>query len=96
MIRIRVKDEATRRWVDVPNGPFPVTREQLDEARRQFRAEWVAANADANPLAGIRLSPQTTARDILKKVAPHISDFDRGMIGFAVSNPKIAVEDAGE
>ena len=75
----------------MPNGPFPITREQLDEARRQYKAEW---DACSDPLSGIKMSPQTAARDILKNVAPKLSDFDKGMIGFAVSNDRVKVEEA--
>lgn len=74
----------------VPNGPFPITQQQLDEARRRYREEW-AATPD---LTGVRVSPQTTARAILREVVPGISDFDAGMIGFAVSADKVRTESA--
>jgi hypothetical protein len=92
VIRIDVFDQARRRWTNVPNGPFPITREQLDEARRRYRAEW-----DVCPdLSGVKVAPQTTARAILKDVAPALSDFDAGMIGFAVSNDRVRVYDYKE
>jgi hypothetical protein len=72
----------------VPNGPFPITPAQLAEARRLYREEW-----NRTPdLTGVRVSPQTTARAILRDVVPGISDFDAGMIGFAVSADRVRVE----
>lgn len=94
MLRIYVLDKQyyrRGRWTEVPNGPFPITLAQLDEARQLYKAEW---DACMDPLSGIKQSPQTAARDILKQVAPYLSDFDRGMIGFAVSNDKIRTEPA--
>jgi hypothetical protein len=88
MLRIHVFDSTKRRWVEIPNGPFPITPEQMNEARRRYTEEW---NRCA-PLEGVRMSPQTTARDILKDVAPHLNDFDRGMLGFAVSNNRVQYE----
>lgn len=91
MIRITVFDQTRRRWVDIPNGPFPITTEQLAEARRLYQAEW---DACTDPLAGVKMSPQTTARALLHQVCPTLSDFDAGMIGFAVSNDRIRTENA--
>jgi hypothetical protein len=95
-LRLWVKTDAPGamhrgRYVEVQGGPWPLTRAQLDEARRLFKAEWDAANASEDALAGIAQSPQTTARDILSKVAPQLSMFDRGMVAFAISAPKIRV-----
>jgi hypothetical protein len=73
----------------IPNGPFPITREQLEEARRLYREEW----ARTPDLTGVRVSPQTTARALLRDIVPALSDFDAGMIGFAVSADKVRVED---
>ena len=73
----------------VPNGPFPITREQLIEARKRYREEW----ARTPDLTGVKVSPQTTARAILRDIVPTLSDFDAGMIGFAVSADKVRVED---
>lgn len=89
MIRIFVKPPRSQ-WQEIPNGPFPISLEQLTEARRLYKAEW---DATTDPLAGVHMSPQTTARDILKQVAPSLSDFDRGMIGFAVSNDRVRIEE---
>ena len=77
-------------WRELENGPFPITREQLDEARHRYAAEW----AEAGPFSGPRVAPQTTARAILREVAPHLTDFDAMMLGFAVSNNQIRVLDA--
>lgn len=83
MIHIQVFDQTRKRWTEIPNGPFPITTEQLAEARRRYKAEW---DACTDPLSGVRMSPQTTARAILRDVVPTLSDFDAGMVGFAVSN----------
>lgn len=91
MLHIFVFDATRRRWTQVPNGPFPISRAQLDEARKRYQAEW---DACTDPLSGVKMSPQTTARDILNDVAPTLSAFDRGMIGFAVSNNRIRTEEA--
>lgn len=90
MIRVFVFDTTRRRWTEIPNGPFPVTREQIAEAQRLYQDEW----SRTPELTGVRVSPQTTARDLLKHVAPHLNDFDRAMLGFAVSNTRTRVEDA--
>jgi hypothetical protein len=87
-LRIHVFDQTRRRWTEIPNGPFPITREQLDEARRLYQAEW----AICPDLSGVKMSPQTTARALLHQVAPQLDDFDAGMIGFAVSNDRVRVE----
>lgn len=89
MIRVSVFDATRRRWTEVPNGPFPITAEQLEEARRRYQAEW----AICPDLSGVKVSPQTTARAILRDVCPTISDFDAGMLGFAVSNCRVRVEE---
>jgi hypothetical protein len=88
MLRLTVFDASTRRWTVVENGPFPITQDQLMEARRRYEAEWYACD----DLSGVKMSPQTTARAILHEVAPQLSDFDAMMIGFAVSNPRIRME----
>lgn len=89
MLRVHVFDQTRRRWAEVPNGPFPITQEQLDKARRCYKAEW---DACTDPLSGIKMSPQTTARAILHEVVPNLSDFDAGMLGFAVSNDRVRTE----
>lgn len=92
MIRVQVFDTSIGRrgkWVEIPNGPFPITRAALTEARRLYKVEWDRTE----PLCGVRVSPQTTARALLKQVTPHLSDFDAGMLGFAVSNDHIRVEE---
>lgn len=91
MIRIHVYDRQLTRpeWREIPNGPFPLTEEQLMEARRRFQAE-LAVCPD---LSGAKISPQTACRAILKEVVPTLSDFDAAMVGFAVSNDKVRVEE---
>ena len=89
MLQIHVFDRTQRRWVEVPNGPFPITREQLAEARRLYQEEW----AVCPDLSGVKMSPQTTARALLRQVAPTLTDFDAVMLGFAVSNDRIRTEE---
>ena len=89
MLRITVFDQTRRRWAEVPNGPFPITAAQLREARRLYQAEW----ATCPDLMGVKVSPQTTARAILREVVPGLSDFDAGMVGFAVSNDRVRTEE---
>lgn len=87
MIRIWTSSAPRAKFEEIPNGPFPITREQLDEARRRYREEW----NKCKPLEGVRISPQTAARDILQEVVPTLSAFDRGMIGFAVSCDRVRI-----
>lgn len=79
-------------WRRLDNGPFPISREQLDEARRRYREEWDRTA----PLSGVRVAPQTTARAILHDVAPRLSNFDAMMLGFAVSNDRIRTSEYEE
>lgn len=85
-LRLWVKEGRT--YHEIQNGPFPITPEQLSEARALYAAEY----ASAKPLTGARIAPQTTARDILAKVAPQLSAFDALMVGFAVTNSRIRFE----
>lgn len=86
MMRIWVFDAGMRKWRELENGPFPVTRDQLMAARKTFVDE---LKATKNRLEGAWMSPQTAARDILKKQIPTLSDFDALMLGFAVSNDRV-------
>ena len=81
MLRILVKEKGFG-WRELPNGPFPITQDQLDQARSLFAEEW---NKD-ELLTGAKNAPQSAARDILSQVAPQLSSFDRGILGFAVTN----------
>lgn len=83
-LRIWIR-EGRRDWREIENGPFPITLEQLTEARTRFAKEL----REAKPLHGANHAPQTTARAILREVAPSLSDFDALMIGFAVTNERI-------
>lgn len=69
-------------------GPFPITAEQLEEARRRFKAEYDAATS---PFAGVRQSPATTARAILDEVCPTLSSFDNMVLAYAVTIKKVRV-----
>ena len=89
-VRIEVFDQTRRRWAEIPNGPFPITEDALQEARRRYQAEW----AVCPDLSGVKVSPQTTARALLRDVCPGLSDFDAGMLGFAVSNDRVRVRPA--
>lgn len=87
MLRLYIKEG--REWREVENGPFPISADQLSEARTRFAAEWKAAE----PMTGARQSPQTTARAILAEVAPKLSAFDALMIGFAVTSKRVSAQD---
>lgn len=82
-VRLFVRFAKRKPWEEVMNGPFPVTADQVAEARRRYAAERAAAGDD--PFAGCRTSALTTARDILRDVAPQLSAFDSGMIAYAVA-----------
>lgn len=86
MLRLWVKEGRAFREVD--NGPFPLTVTQLDAARAWFADEAKRCNL----LSGANHAPQTTARAILKQVAPKLSDFDCLMVGFAVTSKRIKWE----
>ena len=79
-LRILIKEKGFG-WREIPNGPFPITLQQLNKARTLFTEEWNKAEL----LTGAKNAPQTAARDILSQVAPHLSKFDIGMLGFAVT-----------
>ena len=87
MTRIFIRNGRT--WNEVPNGPFPITPAQLEACRASFQAELAAAPA----LGGARMSPQTAARDILRTQVPQLSDFDRMMVGFAVTSHTVRTEE---
>ncbi len=86
LLRIHVFDNRAYRELD--NGPFAIDESKLMEARRRFMAE----REKAGRLEGANIAPQTAARDILKDIAPELSDFDRLMLGFAVTNDRIKIE----
>lgn len=79
MLRIFIKEKGNI-WEEIPNGPFPIEKEQLKEARRIFFDH--LSNADS--LASANTAPQTLARDILFKIAPKLNGIDRSMLSFAV------------
>lgn len=86
-LRIWIKDSGS--WAEVPNGPFPITQAQLSACRQDFQMELAASM----PLDTAKQVPQTVAREILGVHCPTLSNFDRLMLGFAVTNPKIKVEE---
>ena len=80
-IELKVKGK----WVLLENGPFPITWEQLEAARKEFHAE----KAKAENLSGAKMSPQTATRDILRKINPFLCDFDVLCLGYAVSHSEV-------
>jgi hypothetical protein len=74
------------RYRRVPNGPFAITPEQLEAARRRFRLA-----QDADTLGGARMAPASTAREILSEVAPALTDFDRMVLAYAVTSQKVRI-----
>lgn len=83
MLRIWIKEKGFG-WQELQGGPFPITQQQLSEARVIFANEL----SNSLPLGGARAAPQTTARDILSEVAPELSKFDCTVLGFAVTNER--------
>lgn len=79
-LRIWVREKGFG-WQELPEFPFPITKEQLFHARAIFADEL----ANSPPLGGANVAPQTAAREILSRVAPQLTDFDRLVIGFAVT-----------
>lgn len=90
--RVYTKASPRGRWEEIPNGPFPVTPETLIAARAQFAEEL----ARSGPLVGVRASPQTVARAILRELAPRLSSFDAAMLGFAVTSAYVKWEEEPE
>ena len=86
MIFVQIR-KRTGRWVEIPNGPFPIGRVELRRAREAFAAEV----AECSVLSGARLVPQTAARSLLEDFAPNLSPFDRFSLGFAVTTPDCRV-----
>lgn len=80
MLRIWLKEKGFG-WRELPNGPFPITLEQIKKARSLFADEWNKVEL----LTGAKNAPQTTARDILKQLAPQLNTLDCGVLGFAVT-----------
>lgn len=96
MIEIDVNEEiATHggrtRWVRIMNGPFPVTREQLLQARAELKAKRDAAS-DIDRIGGCWT---TEGRVILKRVCPHLTNFDLLMLGHAVSMERVRIRTIG-
>lgn len=82
-----------RIWInrkEIPNGPFPITREQLKAAR----AEWNNVRREVNTFGGIAQCPSTVAREILSRVAPQLSDFDRLELAYVVTSKTVTMQEA--
>lgn len=90
MIHIWTRPMNGRTYESVPNGPFPISIEQLNEARRIFRLEFNSTP----PMTGIHLAPQSSAREILRQICPTMSDFDALQVGFTVSSMFVRMEEA--
>ncbi len=80
MLRIYIREKGFG-WRELPEGPFPITKEQLMEARSRFDEEFRKSPL----LAGAKIAPQTAARDILTQMLPNMSSFDLLVLGFAVT-----------
>ena len=80
-LRIWIKEKGFG-WRELPESPFPITKEQLAQARNLFKNEL----SKSPPLGGANMAPQTAVRDILSQVAPQLSAFDCGVLGFAVTS----------
>lgn len=82
MITIWVSSSERKGVTELPNGPFPITAEQLRAVRAAYQTE-LARSVDG--LDGVRLHPQTVARDLLALMVPSLPEFDRLIVGFAVT-----------
>lgn len=84
MLRIWVKtpdgNGKRMRWEEIPNGPFPITAAELEEARKRFAGKRAMAK-DIDQLGGCWV---TEARSILKQICPHLCSFDLLCLGHAV------------
>lgn len=80
------------RWIEMLNGPFPITVSILRQCRERFGGEV----AKKPGLFGVGHAPQTTAREILGELAPALDGFDRLALGFSVVSTHCRVrEDPG-
>jgi hypothetical protein len=78
-----------KKWDKIPNGPFPISMETLEAARKILK-ERIAALPEHQSLpkeAG--LMKHTLAREILKEAEPRLTDFDRLCLSAAITCEKI-------
>lgn len=81
------------RWMEMLNGPFPITVSTLRQCRERYGRE-VAKKPGL--LDGVGHAPQTTAREILEELAPDLDGFDRLSLGFSVVSTHCRVGEAPE
>lgn len=89
-MRVFVKESAGC-YTEIPNGPFPVTVDQLNAARARFAEQRELARGDA--LAGIHQAPVAAARLILALVVPSLDSFDREALAYAVTARRVRMQD---
>lgn len=92
MLRVFVQ-EAAGRYAEIPNGPFPITADQLNAARASFAEQRERARGDA--LAGIHQAPVTAAREILARLVPSLDSFDRAAVAYAVTARRVRMQGEG-
>ncbi len=90
MLFVQVKDDG--RWTEIPECPHAIAASEL----RKAREEWAAELAADPGVFGAALAPQTTAREILGRVAPGLHGFDVMAVGFAVTNPSCRIAEAAD
>ena len=88
MLRIFIAEAGPgKKFEEIPNGPFPITREELNAARHQY----TDALADGG-FGGVQQVPATTARSILIRLKPTLSVFDVNMLSYAVLADKVKIK----
>jgi hypothetical protein len=75
MIDLFVKEQGKRHHVLLDHGPFPITKEEWEEAVNKFHKEWEGTTEQSRLMDAW----VTTAREILKEYG--LSDFDMIMLG---------------
>jgi len=80
MIDLFVKEQGKRHHVLLDHGPFPITKEEWEEAVNKFHEEWEGTTEQSRLIdAWDTTARLLTAREILKEYG--LSDFDMIMLG---------------
>lgn len=89
MIEIYAKSKKRGKWEHLPNGPFPLTKQEFGEARDMFLHIFNSAN-EFDQKTGCWA---TVARDVLKNMFPYLSSFDLLMMGNPLAMKYIKIEE---
>ena len=92
MIEVYTKEPRVnkRKWVKIPHGPFPVTKEEFMKARAELKAKRDEFPDDV--LKAAHSGEVTLARDILKNICPKLSTFDLLCLGNPLAMAHIKIE----